>query len=125
MKKILAILVFASLCGCKTVPNYVFDEETYDFDHGVRFNQTKLEEGKYLISVRSDYKTRFNRMSSFIMRQSYMLCGGYDFKLQVKSGISYINERQATPNYQFPDLVANLECPRKSEGETKELASTN
>ena len=85
----------------------------WDFDHHIKFEQTKLSEHKYHLRVSPKLDTHFDKLAAFMMRQSYKICGTYGFTLEVLKGIERFDDRQSFPNLIMPSLSANIECPSK------------
>lgn len=83
----------------------------WDFDHNVFFEQQRLSENSYHVVVRTDGKVPFERLATFLMRQSLELCKNYGFKIEVLSGVEEFDTRRSFPNLIMSNLSANVECP--------------
>lgn len=73
----------------------------------------KLANNKYSIEVLPKLDTEFSRLTEFLLRRSFKLCGNYGFKIEILSGIEEVDERKSFPNKIMSALSANIECPRK------------
>lgn len=114
MKTSAVLIVFCLplFIGCQnTTENRGFYE--YDFDHGVHFELTALEGGRYHVLVEAKDDIRFNRLATFLLRKSYSLCQSYGFKIEVLDGVEEFDDSVAKPNLITPSLSANVECPCK------------
>jgi len=84
----------------------------YDFDHKVHYKQHKLDENSYRIEVIANSKIRFQRLSVFLLRHAYKVCGEYGYTLEILNGVEQIDDRQISPSYIQPNLSAKLICPK-------------
>lgn len=82
----------------------------WDFDHGLQFRQKKLSSNHYQLEVIPNHKVNFEHLATFLLRQSYRLCGGYRYKMEIIQGIEGFDDKRAMPNYIFPSLIAKIEC---------------
>lgn len=85
----------------------------WDFDHKIQFKEKKLAMNKYYIEVIPKLDTNFGKLSKFLLRHSFKLCGNYGFKVEILSGIEAVDERESFPNKIMSSLSANIECPIK------------
>jgi hypothetical protein len=83
----------------------------WDFDHNIQFEQTKLSENKYHLQVNPKSDTHFGELATFMMRQSYEICGSYGYTIEVLRGVERFDDRKFSPNLIMPSLSANIECP--------------
>lgn len=83
----------------------------WDFDHHVQFKKTKFDEHNYQLEVIPNSKVNFERLSVFLLRRSYLICGGYGYKLELITGIESFDHFRASPNMIMPNLTAKIECP--------------
>lgn len=114
MKSIIYSLVSATLLvGCVQTSQTQNGKPQWDFDHHVQFKETKLEDGKYNITVIPTSDTHFSTLSTFLLRRSYEICHTYGFTLEILKGIEGFDDRRAFPNLIMGSLAANLECPKK------------
>ncbi|WP_286233447.1 hypothetical protein [Thalassotalea sediminis] len=101
------IVIFITGCASNT------SSSQFDFDHGVHFEQSLLEDGRYHFVVRAKEHTHFSRLATFLVRKSLEVCNAYGFKIEVLAGVEEYDDRVARPNYIIPSLAANVECPSK------------
>lgn len=115
--QILSILFFCiTMTACSifgTKVNFNDGHAQWDFDHNVQFRQTKLSPKKYQLEVIANKKVNFERLATFLLRQSYGLCGHYGYTLAVLQGIEGFDDRFAEPNRILPSLVATVDCSIK------------
>ncbi len=88
-------------------------KSAWDFDHNVQYKKTKFDENTYQLEVISNSKVNFERLSVFLLRRSYLICGGYGYKLELIKGIESFDHFRASPNMIMPNLTAKIECPTK------------
>jgi hypothetical protein len=108
----LATLCFFSLVAC-TGPSHVVlgqAKTEWDFDHQVQFKRTQFDKNHYQLEVISNKKGNFERLSAFLLRRSYLICGSYGYKLELITGVESFDYPRASPNYIMPNLTAKLEC---------------
>lgn len=113
IKELSLFIFFITISGCayKSSSNSVGDEIVeWDFDHHVQFIQTKLSNQKYQLEIIPNHKVPFERLTSFLIRKSYSLCGSYHYKLEMIKGIEEFNDKFIMKNYIFPSLTAKIEC---------------
>ena len=82
----------------------------WDFDHQLQFKKTKFDENNYQLEVIVNNKVSFERLSAFLLRRSYLICGQYGYKLQLIKGVESFDFPRASPNLIMPNLTAKLEC---------------
>jgi hypothetical protein len=108
-----ALYVYLSVSGCANIATQEANNNgttQWDFDHHVQFKQTKLAEQYYQLEIIPNHKVKFERLASFLIRQSYSLCGSYYYKLEMIEGIESFDDKDAMPNYIFSSLTAKVEC---------------
>jgi len=120
MKKIILplilFIIFSNITGCVNIKTKIVehtDSLQWDFDHQVQFVQTTLEEHYYQLEIISNNKANFERLATFLLRQSYSLCGDYHYKIEIIQGIEGFDDKRAMPNYIFPSLMAKVQCKPK------------
>jgi uncharacterized protein involved in propanediol utilization len=86
-------------------------QSAWDFDHKVQYKKTKLDENTYQLEVIPNDKVNFERLSVFLLRRSYLICGGYGYKLELIKGVESFDHFKASPNMIMPNLTAKIECP--------------
>lgn len=102
-----------SLSGCVHLGQYTNSSNgkaQWDFDHQVQYRLTELGKKYYQLEVVPNNKVSFDRLSSFLIRKSYSICGSYKYKLEMIKGIEGYNDKLARPHYIFSSLTANVEC---------------
>jgi hypothetical protein len=108
------ILVCLLLSACANDPNA--DPRgaigsQWDFDHQVQFKKTKFDDNNYQLEVIPNNKVSFERLSAFLLRRGYLICGTYGYKLELITGVESFDHFRASPNMIMPNLTAKLECP--------------
>jgi len=83
----------------------------WDFDHQVQFKKTKFDDNNYQLEVMPNTKVSFERLSAFLLRRGYLICGTYGYKLELITGVESFDYPRASPNLIMPNLTAKLECP--------------
>lgn len=110
-----AALLILCIAGCATQSTDAPVGEAksaWDFDHKVQYKKTKFDENTYQLEVIPNSKVNFERLSVFLLRRSYLICGGYGYKLELIKGIESFDHFRASPNMIMPNLTAKIECPR-------------
>lgn len=113
IKAVTPFIFFITMSGCAYLNSseVVGDRAVqWDFDHHVQFIQTKLTNQHYLLEIIPNNKVPFERLTSFLIRKSYSLCGSYHYKLEMIKGIEGFNDQFVMKNYIFPSLTAKIEC---------------
>jgi hypothetical protein len=108
----LATLCFFSLVAC-TGPSHVVlgqAKTEWDFDHQVQFKKTQFDDDHYQLEIMPNNNVSFERLSAFLLRRSYLICGSYGYKLELITGVESFDYPRASPNYIMPNLTAKLEC---------------
>lgn len=82
----------------------------WDFDHNLQFKKTKYDENHYKLEVIPNSKVDFERLSAFLLRRGYLICGTYGYKLEMITGVESFDFPRASPNLIMPNLTAKLEC---------------
>jgi len=82
----------------------------WDFDHQLQYKQTKLSDSSYQLEVIPNSKVSFERLSAFLLRRGYQICGTYGYKLALITGVERFDYPRASPNLIMPNLTAKLEC---------------
>ena len=106
-------LILATMCFASSACSNIETESgapQWDFDHNIQFEQTKLSENKYHLQVNPKSDTHFAELATFMMRQSYKICGTYDYTIEVLTGVERIDDRKFAPNLMMHSLSANIEC---------------
>lgn len=104
-------IIFISACSSQEEIPLGEVESAWDFDHKLQFHKTKLDKNHYRLEVITSKKAKFSRLSAFLLRKSYLICGGYGFTLTPVKGIESVDYKRASPNLIRANLVANIECP--------------
>ena len=81
MRKLLLVFFTCLVITSCSTNNSDNGEAQWDFDHNVRFQQTKIDEQNYRIVVIPNVKTRFNKLATFLLRRSMDICQSYGFKI--------------------------------------------
>jgi len=108
------ILVCLLLSACTNDPNANPQGAMgaqWDFDHKLQYKQTKLADSSYQLEVIPNQKVNFERLSAFLLRRGYLICGQYGYKLELVTGVESFDFPRALPNLIMPNLTAKLECP--------------
>ncbi len=82
----------------------------WDFDHQVQFKKTKFDDNNYQLEIMPNTKVSFERLSAFLLRRGYLICGSYGYKLKLITGVESFDYPRASPNLIRPNLTAKLEC---------------
>ena len=110
--KALLMVFFISGCSIKASDTSLEQVQSHwDFDHNVQFKKNKFDEFNYQIEVISNDKVSFERLSAFLLRRGYLICGSYGYKLELITGVESFDHFRASPNMITPNLKAKLECP--------------
>jgi len=102
--------VLSGCAGSSVLENGQTKSE-WDFDHHVQFKKTKFDEHNYQLEVIPNNKVSFERLSAFLLRRGYLICGTYGYKLELITGVESFDYPRASPNLIMPNLTAKLECP--------------
>jgi len=103
------VLAGILLTGCVNF-NQLNTGNEWDFDHQVQYKKTKLSANIYQIEIVSGNSANFDKLSAFLLRQSYLICGQYGYKLEILKGVESFDHSRASPNLIMPNLTAKLEC---------------
>ena len=87
-------------------------QSEWDFDHKLQFKRTQFDEHNYQLEIIPNNKVSFERLSVFLLRRGYLICGRYGYKLELITGVESFDHFRASPNMIMPNLKAKLECPR-------------
>lgn len=101
------------MAACATVPTDVKTGETkssWDFDHKLQYKKTRIDDTHYHLEVITNNKTNFERMSAFLLRRSYLICGGYGYSLEFIKGVESFDFKRQSPNLIRSNLMAKLTC---------------
>jgi len=114
-KHSLTVIGFTLLIGCAAPSPMVVGQvqSDWDFDHELQFKTTKFADNYYQLEVIANNKNGFQRLSAFLLRQSYSICGTYGYKLELITGVESFDYPRASPNLIRSNLTAKLECPSK------------
>jgi hypothetical protein len=110
MRSLTLAITCLSLSACSNIDSKNGAPQ-WDFDHNIQFEQTKLSENKYHLQVNPKSDTHFAELATFMMRQSYEICGTYGYTIEVLTGVERFDDRTFSPNLIMPSLSANIECP--------------
>jgi len=102
---------FISACAGPTVLENGQTKSEWDFDHHLQFKKTKFDDNNYQLEVIPNSKVSFERLSAFLLRRGYLICGTYGYKLEMITGVESFDYPRASPNLIMPNLTAKLECP--------------
>ncbi|PKG81497.1 hypothetical protein CXF85_18705 [Colwellia sp. 75C3] len=108
-------LCFCLLVACAAPSKGVLGQAKteWDFDHQLQFKKTEFDENHYLLEVIPNNKVSFERLSAFLLRRGYLICGSYGYKLELITGVESFDYPRASPNFIMPNLTARLECAMK------------
>ncbi|SES64294.1 hypothetical protein [Thalassotalea agarivorans] len=106
--KQLAMLLIATMFTLNSAQ--ANDNLKWDFDHQVQYYQQRLSENVVRLSVIPNSKTRFVRMSAFLIRQAEKLCKSKPFSLRNIEGVQTFDSMKAEPNRITPTLKADVHC---------------
>lgn len=108
---IVSLVFFNSLSACTaSTESSVSSIKQWDFDHQVQFNQTQLTKNTFQLEIIPNNKVKFKQLAVFLLRKSYLICGGYHYKLEMIQGIEGFDDKRAMPNYIPRSLIAKIEC---------------
>lgn len=114
MNRILLVAIFSIfLSACANNVELPNGQAQWDFDHGLQFSKTELEDGRILLDVVPNNKTNFGKLSAFLVRKSLQICQSYGFSLEFLKGIETFDQKESFPNLIVSHLKANLTCPTK------------
>ncbi len=109
---VLSVFCFVSLVACAGSSQVVLGQAQteWDFDHQVQFKKTQFDDDHYQLEIMPNNNVSFERLSAFLLRRSYLICGSYGYKLELITGVESFDYPRASPNYIMPNLTAKLEC---------------
>jgi len=112
LKGAMFALAISLLSACAANNAVVLGQEQlqWDFDHHVQFKKIQYDENSYQLEVIPNAKVSFERLSAFLLRRGYQICGAYGYKLELITGVESFDYPRATPNLIMPNLTAKLEC---------------
>ena len=112
LQNTLITLCFSLLIACAAPNKGVLGQAQteWDFDHQLQFKKTQFDENHYQLEVIPNNKVSFERVSAFLLRRGYLICGSYGYKLQLITGVESFDYPRASPNFIMPNLTAKLEC---------------
>jgi len=99
-----------SACAGPAVLESGQTKSAWDFDHHLQFKKTKFDDNNYQLEVIPNNKVSFERLSAFLLRRGYLICGTYGYKLEILTGVESFDYPRASPNLIMPNLTAKLEC---------------
>lgn len=105
-------LLFACVSASKQ-NRTVEENSAWDFDHQLQYKKVQLDNGHYQLEVITSNKINFERMSAFLLRQSYLICRQYGYSLTMVKGVERFDFSRQSPNLIRTNLVAKLACPNK------------
>jgi len=109
----LLCVLLLSACAGPTQAVLGQAQSEWDFDHKLQFKRTQFDDNHYQLEVIPNNKVNFERLSAFLLRRSYLICGSYGYKLELIKGVESFDFPRASPNLIMPNLTAKLECPLK------------
>lgn len=98
------------LTSCAQGFNSDNNSTQWDFDHNVRFIKTDLTENTFQLELIPNIRGNFEQLSAFLIRESYKICGRYQYKIEIIQGVEGFDDKKAMPNYIPSSLIANIEC---------------
>lgn len=104
-------LLYLSACAGPSPVMLGQVQTEWDFDHQVQFKKTKFDEHNYQLEIIPNNQVSFERLSAFLLRRGYLICGRYGYKLELITGVESFDHFRASPNMIMPNLKAKLECP--------------
>lgn len=107
-KLVMVSTLVLTFSGCAVVVEN--GESQWDFDHQIQFKQTKLDNGHYKLQVIPQNKTRFNKLATFLLRQSKDICGSYGYSIKIIGGVQGFHEAEGAPNKIMSSLTAEVNC---------------
>jgi hypothetical protein len=116
IKYVVAALSMFYLAACETTPDATMLGEaksSWDFDHKLQYKKTQFDDTHYQLEVITNNKVGFERMSGFLLRRSYLICGGYSYSLTFIKGVESFDFKRQSPNLIRSNLVAKLDCLSK------------
>ncbi|KGJ94535.1 hypothetical protein [Colwellia psychrerythraea] len=105
-------LLYLSACAGPSSVVLGQAQTEWDFDHQLQFKKTQFDEFNYQLEVIPNNNVSFERLSVFLLRRGYLICGRYGYKLELITGVESFDHFRASPNMIMPNLTAKLECPR-------------
>lgn len=113
-KSALLVLLIFLLGSCAGPTQAVLGQAQteWDFDHHLQFKKTQFDEHNYQLEIIPNNNVSFERLSVFLLRRGYLICGRYGYKLELITGVESFDHFRASPNMIMPNLTAKLECPR-------------
>lgn len=114
LKGVTFVLVTSLLSACAgpTVLENGQTKSEWDFDHHLQFKKTKFDDNNYQLEIIPNNKVSFERLSAFLLRRGYLICGQYSYKLELLTGVESFDYPRASPNFIMPNLTAKLECAK-------------
>jgi len=112
--KVTLVVICLFLVSCANEPNAnpkLATGSQWDFDHQLQYKQYKLSENTYQLEVINNNSVNFDRLSAFLLRRGYVICGQYGYKFEVLKGVEGFDHLRASPNLIMSNLTAKLECP--------------
>ena len=82
-----------------------------DFDHRVQFKLVKQTDKQYYLEVARLGGVSFERMNLFTTRKAKQICGDMGYSIKYLDGVESFDDRNAKPNYIFPSLTVEINCP--------------
>ena len=105
-------LLYLSACAGPSPVVLGQAQTEWDFDHHLQFKKTQFDEHNYQLEIIPNNNVSFERLSVFLLRRGYLICGRYGYKLELITGVESFDHFRASPNMIMPNLKAKLECPR-------------
>ncbi|BBN80230.1 hypothetical protein PA25_02150 [Pseudoalteromonas sp. A25] len=107
------LMIITLTAGTSALAKDITPEKLYDFDHKVHYEQTKYNNGHYLLQVKSDSYEHFLQQSVFLLRHSAKLCQGRNPQLTILKGIQHFDRLPSTPRPYQSDLHVEVKCVNK------------
>ena len=105
--------LFLLLSACVSPREKVFGQakSAWDFDHQVQFKKIMFDNNHYQLEIITNNRVKFQQLSAFLLRKSYLICGSYGYTLTLIKGVESFDAKRESPNRIIPNLTAKLECP--------------
>jgi len=117
MKKISKLIIYAAffstIISCSSAEKAIHNNgrtTSWDFDHNLQYKKTQFNENNYQLEIIPNSKVNFERLSAFLLRRGYLICGTYPYKMELIAGVEGFDYARASPNFIMPNLTAKLEC---------------
>ena len=116
-KRINSLTVWCVICfllSCSSVDNNNHASQLlWDFDHKLQFRKMQIDKNNYHLEIIPNDNVKFNGLATLLIRYSYEICGGYNYKIKVLAGVERFTDKESKPNYIQGALIADIECLTK------------